>query len=457
MNVEIAERLAARRKEAGLSQEGLAEKLGVSRQAVSKWERSESSPDTDNLIALAKLYGVSLDDLLYVDNSIEDDVEFEQADRAAGRVAGGEAPWSGVAPQANPFANVAASTQATSGAQQPADSQQPSAQTQQVADSQQPESQVGSDGGSTASGDVQDEATPENWSTEHGPEKVHIGIGGIHVLDGDDYVHVSWRDGVHVKDSKKGDEVHVGWNGVHVKEGSARDRREERRTERAEARSNRQTERTAAREHRGSDWCAAGDDEGNTVTWTGDGVEINGEHFDDWRDAQAKYGYDHGHGGHWGRPSGYTVNGVYFDTLEEARARYGNEVGKSIPVRKHYRMSAWMKFPYPLVVIIAYLLIGFTANEWGTGLFVFFTIPVYYMIGHAIGSRKIAHFIGGLYPIVVTAWFLWMAFVLNAPHPAWVAFLTIPLVEWAVHAVSRWWRRRKRQASVIDVEAAAEN
>ena len=39
--------------------------LGVSRQAVSKWERSESSPDTDNLIALAALYGVSLDELLY--------------------------------------------------------------------------------------------------------------------------------------------------------------------------------------------------------------------------------------------------------------------------------------------------------------------------------------------------------------------------------------------------------
>ena len=85
MNVEIAERLAARRKMAGLSQEALAEKLGVSRQAVSKWERSESSPDTDNLIALAQLYGVSLDELLYVDDAIADDVAFEAADRAAGR------------------------------------------------------------------------------------------------------------------------------------------------------------------------------------------------------------------------------------------------------------------------------------------------------------------------------------------------------------------------------------
>ena len=64
MNIEIANRLVQLRREQGLSQEELASKLGVSRQAVSKWERAESSPDTDNLIALARLYGVSLDALL---------------------------------------------------------------------------------------------------------------------------------------------------------------------------------------------------------------------------------------------------------------------------------------------------------------------------------------------------------------------------------------------------------
>lgn len=65
MDFAMAQRLVDRRKAAGLSQEALAAQLGVSRQAVSKWERSESSPDTDNLIALAALYGVSLDELLY--------------------------------------------------------------------------------------------------------------------------------------------------------------------------------------------------------------------------------------------------------------------------------------------------------------------------------------------------------------------------------------------------------
>ncbi len=66
MNVEIANRLVDLRKGKGLSQEELAEKLGISRQAVSKWERAESSPDTDNLIALAKIYQVSLDELLLI-------------------------------------------------------------------------------------------------------------------------------------------------------------------------------------------------------------------------------------------------------------------------------------------------------------------------------------------------------------------------------------------------------
>ena len=65
MTIETANRLYELRKQQGLSQEELAEKLGVSRQAVSKWERSEASPDTDNLIALAKIYGLSLDELIY--------------------------------------------------------------------------------------------------------------------------------------------------------------------------------------------------------------------------------------------------------------------------------------------------------------------------------------------------------------------------------------------------------
>lgn len=64
MDISLSQRLADLRKKNHLSQEALAEKLALSRQAISKWERGESLPDTENLIALAGIYGISLDELL---------------------------------------------------------------------------------------------------------------------------------------------------------------------------------------------------------------------------------------------------------------------------------------------------------------------------------------------------------------------------------------------------------
>ncbi len=64
MTISTADRLVQLRKDSGLSQEALAAKLGLSRQAISKWERAEATPDTDNLIALAEIYGITLDALL---------------------------------------------------------------------------------------------------------------------------------------------------------------------------------------------------------------------------------------------------------------------------------------------------------------------------------------------------------------------------------------------------------
>lgn len=60
----LGEKLKKLRKARGLSQEQLADRLNVSRQAISKWELGESTPDTDNLVALSDYYGVSLDYLL---------------------------------------------------------------------------------------------------------------------------------------------------------------------------------------------------------------------------------------------------------------------------------------------------------------------------------------------------------------------------------------------------------
>lgn len=77
MNIETANRLLQYRKKMNLSQEELASKIGVSRQAVSKWERAEASPDTDNLILLADIYGVSLDELLKGEKETESETQSE--------------------------------------------------------------------------------------------------------------------------------------------------------------------------------------------------------------------------------------------------------------------------------------------------------------------------------------------------------------------------------------------
>ena len=60
----FAQRLQEVRRRSGLTQEQFAERLCVSRQAVSKWESGTADPSTSNLLALAKLFGVSAEELL---------------------------------------------------------------------------------------------------------------------------------------------------------------------------------------------------------------------------------------------------------------------------------------------------------------------------------------------------------------------------------------------------------
>ena len=60
------------RKKAGLSQEMVAEKLGVSRQAISKWETDETIPDIYQSKKLAKLYNLTLDELIDFDIDIKE-------------------------------------------------------------------------------------------------------------------------------------------------------------------------------------------------------------------------------------------------------------------------------------------------------------------------------------------------------------------------------------------------
>ena len=62
--MEFNNKLYELRKQKGLSQEELANRLNVSRQTVSKWEVGDSTPDMEKLIAMSDLFGISLDELI---------------------------------------------------------------------------------------------------------------------------------------------------------------------------------------------------------------------------------------------------------------------------------------------------------------------------------------------------------------------------------------------------------
>lgn len=305
MDLAMAQRLVDRRKAAGLSQEALAAQLGVSRQAVSKWERSESSPDTDNLIALAALYDVSLDELLYGEAVCDTD---DSADSDSGA-------------------------------------------------------------------DNLDEAEDVESSTEHVDS------------DGKPLVDISLARGIHVIDPNKGEEVHVGWNGIHVA-----------------------NERKGEEVHVGPGGLHIDtlEDDGHSVHTNADGtVTIDGGTFSSWKEAHDKL--DH--------------HGKHFHT----------KLGR-----------AWNKFPFPALVVLAYLALGIICGMWGMGLFLVFLIPVYYAMGDFIDRRHLSKLIGSVYPTAAIAWFLYMWLYLAQPHPAWVILITIPVVKALMCWCRKQWKRRKQ-------------
>ena len=66
----FGEKLKVIRRQAGMSQEKLAEKLGVSRQAITKWETNAGIPDIENIMAVSTLFHVSIDELLSNEKNI---------------------------------------------------------------------------------------------------------------------------------------------------------------------------------------------------------------------------------------------------------------------------------------------------------------------------------------------------------------------------------------------------
>ncbi len=87
MKQELFERLVYLRKKSGYSQEELADKLGISRQAVSKWECGDATPDLDNITKLADIYNISVDELLgRTDSSFEEDDEEGKTEVVEGEI-----------------------------------------------------------------------------------------------------------------------------------------------------------------------------------------------------------------------------------------------------------------------------------------------------------------------------------------------------------------------------------
>lgn len=354
MDKGIARRLTARRKQAGLSQEALADKLGVSRQAVSKWERAESLPDTDNLIALAALYGLTLDELLW---------------REAGE---SDSRASQPAPDAAEMSGASAGEDFSQGKPDAAEDDRGDGRRDSVADDN---DQAGGNADSNMDGAAFESSRNDNDAESDNSQ----GHG-----KGDDYAHVSFRDGIHARDTKKGEEVHIGWSGVHV------------------------TNRKKGEEVH--------------VGW--DGVHVEQPNASGTADDPKSVHVD---------SSGVIIGEQYFENWHEANKAFG---------RKPER--AWRSFPFPLVVLVAYLLLGLITNAWVPGLMLAFAVPAYYVIGNAWEKRRLSRLIGGLYPIGAVAWFCWMALALNQAHPAWAVFLTIPVVEILCAWSRKTWKRRRK-------------
>lgn len=80
--MKLPEKILYYRKKAGLSQEALTEQIGISRQAISKWETGEAVPEINKLVSLAKVFNVSADHLLSEDDFDEQQAESEESDRS---------------------------------------------------------------------------------------------------------------------------------------------------------------------------------------------------------------------------------------------------------------------------------------------------------------------------------------------------------------------------------------
>lgn len=254
MDSKISACLAALRQEHGYSQEALAAQLGVSRQAVSKWERGDSSPDTDNLIALARLYGVTIDSLIFGEEGAAHGGTEGQPAASADQEAACS-PGAGEGDAGAAANTVYEYVEATVVEEEPASAasenrQAPGANACEPSDGEAGEGGTGEPSGAPAA----DPGTPDS-------------------ADARDHVNINWVDGINVHD-KSGNRVHVGWDGIHVEE-----------------------QRKNSYVHVDPSGVHVDDGAGNSMHGApGEGCTVNGRHYSSWREAHEEYGHHQGAG-----------------------------------------------------------------------------------------------------------------------------------------------------------------
>lgn len=332
MNIEIANRLVNLRKSNHLSQEALAEKLGISRQAVSKWERAEASPDTDNLILLARLYRVSLDELLRTDEEIwvggnQEESVMGSGNQEMGNVSEG-GNWEKGSVLENENQETGRGNQETgsiagSGNQEKGnvlrgenqETGRGNLETRNVSgNGKEDVENVLRDGNQERGSVLGSEDVEEEKASEEEGEYVNIGLGGVHVKD------------------KDGSEVHIGWDGIHVD-----DRKN-----------------------------------GENVNIDRDGVYVNGERYD----GRSFFR-------HWDFPFAaficifYVVIGAFFNAWHPGWILF-----LLIPLWESFvgavRKRNANVFAYPVLVTFVYLCMGVFFNAWHPGWILYLTIPLYY-------------------------------------------------------------------------------
>ena len=84
----------------------------------------------------------------------------------------------------------------------------------------------------------------------------------------------------------------------------------------------------------------------------------------------------------------------------------------------------WYAFPFPVLITIIYLVVGFAFNIWHPTWLMFLTIPIYYML---IATGRKNNWYAFPYPILALLIFLTAGIFFDVWHPTWLIFLTVPI------------------------------